>query len=103
MMLFTVYAYDHPEKSKQRLECYDSHKAHISSASTYGVNLLVGGPLLSNANEEKVIGSFLLFQADHSSDVKRFVDADPLNKNNVWMEVSIDRFDQRSGSLSVEK
>jgi uncharacterized protein len=101
-MLFIVFGYDDPEKSHLRYENYELHKRHISGAKEFGVNILVGGPLVKEDDSEAMIGSFLLAEAEDKSTIEKLFSADPFKRLQLWKEIRIERFEHRSGSADLK-
>jgi len=99
-LLFILFGYDDPEKSHLRYENYEAHKQHIASATDHGIRILVGGPLLKE-DGDRMIGSFLLVEAESKATLEAFVGRDPFKRLGLWKEVHIERFEQRSGSVKV--
>ena len=90
-MHFIVHCLDRPGALDIRLAHYDAHKAYLASNP---VTMLVSGPLLADDNET-MIGSFFLVEAESRQDVERFNEADPFFAADLWAEVRIHPFSKR--------
>jgi uncharacterized protein YciI len=91
MMHYTVYCLDHDDMVEHRLALYEDHKAYLASAP---IKMVMSGPLLAG-DEETMICSFFLFEADDIGDVMRFNSNDPFNKAGIWRTVDIRPFLKR--------
>ena len=76
---------------ERRLSHYDAHKAYLATAP---VKMVMSGPLLA-ADEETMIGSFFLYEADDIGQVVRFNTNDPFNEAGIWKSVDIRPFLKR--------
>jgi len=90
-MHYTVYCLDHDGVVERRLSHYDAHKAYLATAP---VKMVMSGPLLA-ADEETMIGSFFLYEADDIGQVVRFNTNDPFNEAGIWKSVDIRPFLKR--------
>ena len=90
-MHYTVYCLDHDGMVERRLSHYDAHKAYLATAP---VKMVMSGPLLA-ADEETMIGSFFLYEADDIGQVVRFNANDPFNESGIWKSVDIRPFLKR--------
>ena len=90
-MHYTVYCLDHDGVVERRLSHYDAHKAYLATAP---VKMVMSGPLLA-ADEETMIGSFFLYEADDIGQVVRFNANDPFNEAGIWKSVDIRPFLKR--------
>jgi uncharacterized protein YciI len=90
-MHFTVYCLDHKNKVDQRLANYEAHKAYLA---TTPVTMVMSGPLLAS-DQETMIGSFFLYEADDIAEVIRFNENDPFNAAGIWESVDIRPFLKR--------
>jgi uncharacterized protein len=95
-MLFAVHALDRPNGIDTRLAHYDAHKAFLPSAETFGVKLVISGPLVAD-DGATMIGSLMLIEAADRASVERFNAADPFAKNGVWSQITITGFLRRQG------
>ncbi|NLS02964.1 YciI family protein [Rhizobium sp. P32RR-XVIII] len=90
-MHYIVHCLDHEGGVEKRLANYDAHKAYLANASTKTV---ISGPLLADDNET-MIGSLFLLEADSKEEVVAFNKADPFTKAGVWRTVNIHPFSKR--------
>lgn len=90
-MLFAIHCLDHPGKVEDRLAHYDAHKAYLATAPMTSV---ISGPLLAGDNET-MIGSLFVVEAERIEDVQAFNANDPFNKAGIWKEINIHPFSMR--------
>jgi uncharacterized protein len=90
-MHFTVYCLDHEGMVEKRLAHYEAHKAYLA---TTPVKMVMSGPLLAS-DQQTMIGSFFLYEADDIADVFRFNSKDPFNEAGIWRSVDIRPFSKR--------
>lgn len=87
-MKFAVHCVDHDNAVQLRLQHYDAHKAYLAAAT---VKTVISGPLLG-ADNETMIGSLFVLEADDIEAVRAFNGADPFAKAGVWKTVNIHPF-----------
>ena len=90
-MYYVVHCVDHEGAVEKRLAHYDAHKAYLASAP---VKTVISGPLLADDNET-MIGSMFVLEADSKDAVIAFNAADPFHKAGLWKSVSIHPFNKR--------
>lgn len=90
-MHYVIHCLDHPGSVEKRLANYDAHKAYLSSAP---LKTVISGPLLAD-DEETMIGSCFVVEADSLADVEAFNRNDPFAKIDLWQTVSIRPFSKR--------
>ena len=90
-MHFIVHALDRPGAVADRLANYDAHKAYLGSSP---LKIVISGPLLAEDNET-MIGSLFLFEAETKAEVVAFNAADPFSKAGIWERVDIHPFLKR--------
>jgi uncharacterized protein YciI len=90
-MHYIVHCLDHEGAVEKRLANYDAHKAYLAAGT---VKTVISGPLLAEDNET-MIGSLFLFEADKKEDVAAFNKSDPFTKAGVWRVVNIHPFSKR--------
>ena len=90
-MHFIVHALDRPGAVADRLANYDAHKAYLGSSP---LKIVISGPLLAEDNET-MIGSLFLFEAETKAEVVAFNAADPFSKAGIWERVEIHPFLKR--------
>jgi uncharacterized protein YciI len=76
---------------ERRLAHYDAHKAYLATSP---IRMVMSGPLLAS-DQETMIGSFFLYEADNIADVMRFNSHDPFNEAGIWRAVDIRPFLKR--------
>lgn len=90
-MHYVVHCLDHPGFVEKRLENYDAHKAYLGAAD---ITIVVSGPLLAD-DEETMIGSMFLLEANSLEEVEAFHKNDPFYAAGIWEKVSIRPFLKR--------
>ena len=95
-MHFIIHALDKAGGLQDRLANYEAHKAYLGKAP---VSIVISGPLLG-ADNETMIGSFFLVEAETQAEVQAFHDADPFKKAGIWQTVSIHPFLKRMDNRS---
>lgn len=90
-MHYVVHCLDHEGAVDKRLAHYDAHKAYLAGA---GMKTVISGPLLADDNET-MIGSCFVLEADGKAEVEAFNAADPFSKAGVWKTVNIHPFSKR--------
>jgi uncharacterized protein YciI len=94
MPLFAVHALDNPDALPRRLEHYTAHRSFIETSQSYGVSVVISGPLQSD-DGETMIGSMFVMEAPSRAEVEAFTKADPFMAEGVWGVVQIHRFHRR--------
>ena len=97
-MHFVIHCLDKPNAVQQRLAHYDAHKAYLSAPT---VAILVSGPLLA-PDQETMIGSFFLVEAESQAQVEAFHNNDPFKKAAIWEKVSIHPFLKRMDNRGAQ-
>lgn len=90
-MHYVVHCLDHDGAVGTRLANYEAHKAYLAAAT---VKTVISGPLLADDNET-MIGSCFVLEADSLAEVQAFNSNDPFNKVGLWKTVSIRPFLKR--------
>lgn len=90
-MHYVVHCLDHDGAVATRLSNYEAHKAYLAAAT---VKTVISGPLLADDNET-MIGSCFVLEADSLAAVQAFNREDPFNKVGLWKSVSIRPFLKR--------
>lgn len=96
MPLFAVHALDKPGALARRLEHYTAHRNFIETDQSYGVSVVISGPLQSD-DGDTMIGSLFVIDAPSRAEVEAFNQADPFLKEGIWGDVVITRFHKRRG------
>lgn len=95
-MHYIVHCLDYKGRVADRLAHYDAHKAFLGSNP---INIVVSGPLLDDDNET-MIGSCFLVEANSQSEVQAFHESDPFYAAGIWEHVSIHPFLKRMDNRS---
>lgn len=90
-MHFVVHCLDHDGAVEKRLAHYEAHKAYLATAT---VKTVISGPLLADDNET-MIGSCFVLEANSKADVIAFNANDPFNKAGLWKSINIHPFSKR--------
>ena len=90
-MQFVVYALDGPDGAGRRPALYPEHRAHLSDAARWDVEVLVSGPLVADDGATP-IGSLFVFEAADRATVERFHQADPFAREAIWERIEIRAF-----------
>lgn len=90
-MHYVVHCLDHDGAVEKRLSLYDAHKAYLAQAP---VRTVISGPLLAD-DEETMIGSCFVLEADSIAEVEAFNRDDPFAQAGLWKTVSIRPFAKR--------
>lgn len=90
-MHYVVHCLDHDGAVEKRLANYDAHKAYLASAP---VKTVISGPLLAD-DEQTMIGSCFVLEANSLAEVEAFNHNDPFAKVGLWKTVSIRPFSKR--------
>ena len=90
-MHYVVHCLDHDGAVEKRLSLYEAHKAYLAQAP---VKTVISGPLLAD-DEETMIGSCFVLEADSIEEVEAFNRDDPFAQAGLWKTVSIRPFAKR--------
>ncbi len=90
-MHYVVHCLDHEGAVEKRLANYDAHKAYLAAAT---VKTVISGPLLAD-DEQTMIGSCFVLEANSLDEVQAFNASDPFAKVGLWQTVSIRPFSKR--------
>ncbi|MBC2834616.1 YciI family protein [Paragemmobacter straminiformis] len=90
-MHYVVHCLDHEGAVETRLANYDAHKAYLAAAP---VKTVISGPLLAD-DEQTMIGSCFVLEANSLAEVEDFNRNDPFAKVGLWKTVSIRPFAKR--------
>ena len=93
-MLFSVFTLDSPDAADRRKAVHGERIARLKKANDFGVNISVGGPLMSD-DGTNAIGSLMVLEAPDRASVEKFNRADPFHRDGVWGKVEIRRFDRK--------
>jgi uncharacterized protein YciI len=95
-MLFVIHARDREGALQERLANYDAHKAFLAETSSFGVKIVMSGPLTADDGATP-IGSLFVLDAPDRDSVERFHHADPFYAAGFWKTISITGFIKRQG------
>ena len=90
-MHYVIHALDRPGQVQKRLDHYDAHKAYLADPP---VRIVISGPLMAD-DEETMIGSCFLVEAENLEAVQAFNENDPFHAVDLWEMVSIRPFLKR--------
>ena len=90
-MHYVVHCLDHDGAVEKRLSLYDAHKTYLAQAP---VKTVISGPLLAD-DEETMIGSCFVLEADSIDEIEAFNRDDPFAQAGLWKTVSIRPFAKR--------
>jgi hypothetical protein len=90
-MHYIIHCLDKPNSVEKRLAHYDAHKEYLSDPP---VRIVISGPLLADDNET-MIGSCFLIEADSLDAVTAFNRNDPFFAVDLWDRISIRPFSKR--------
>ena len=90
-MHYVIHCLDRENSVQKRLDHYDDHKRYLSEGH---IKTLISGPLLAD-DEETMIGSCFVVEADKLEDVVAFNRNDPFYAADLWETISIRPFSKR--------
>jgi len=90
-MHYVIHCLDKPNSVEKRLAHYDAHKAYLSDPP---IRIVISGPLVAD-DEQTMIGSCFLIEADSLAEVEAFNRNDPFYGIDLWEHVSIRPFIKR--------
>jgi uncharacterized protein YciI len=90
-MIYAIHCLDHQGAVNKRLENYEAHKAYLAKGL---VKTIISGPLLAEDNDT-MIGSLFVVEADSLDQVRDFNANDPFQHAGVWATVNIHPFNKR--------
>ena len=83
MPLFVMIANDHPDSLERRMELRPDHLVHLGKMKDAG-RIVWAGPMLSD--DEKPIGSVIVFQADDLASARADAAQDPYVLGGLFAE-----------------
>jgi uncharacterized protein YciI len=95
-MHYIVHCLDKPDALPTRLAHYAAHREYLSKPS---VKIVISGPLVGDDNET-MIGSCFLVEADSKDAVVAFNANDPFAAAGIWAKVDIHPFLKRMDNRS---
>jgi uncharacterized protein len=95
-MHFIIHAVDKSDMLPVRLHNYQAHKDYLNEIDAMGtLKIIMSGPLL--ADDETMVGSFFLLEAQSKQDAIDFHHNDPFFKAQIWAQSSVYPFLKRRG------
>jgi len=95
-MLFAIHALDGKDGPGLRATWQDAHLAHLKTAASYRVQIVMSGPLIEDTGTA-MKGSLLVVEAEGRANVERFNNADPYRSAGIWETVHITGFLKKNG------
>lgn len=95
-MHFVIHCLDHEGAVEKRLAHYEAHRAYLANPL---VTIVISGPLLAVDNET-MIGSCFLVEAESLEQVEAFNRQDPFFEANLWKSIAIHPFLKRMDNRS---
>jgi uncharacterized protein YciI len=96
MMLFAIHCLDRKGAAPKREEFYAAHRAHQDNGAAFGVDVVMGGPLVAD-DGKTALGSLIVVEAQDRAAAEAFNRADPFRKNGVWERVDVNAYLKRRG------
>ena len=93
-MLFVIHALD--AAGARREPFYPEHRAHQDNGAAFGVEIVMGGPLVGD-DGQTAVGSLIVVEAKDRAAGKAFTDSDPYHLNGVWDAVEIHAYHKKRG------
>lgn len=90
-MHYVIHCLDKANSVDLRLANYDAHKAYLSNPP---VTIVISGPLLAD-DQETMIGSCFLIEADLLEAAEAFNLNDPFYNIGLWEQISVRPFNKR--------
>ena len=90
-MHYVIHALDRDGHVQKRLDHYDAHKAYLADPP---VRIVISGPLLAD-DEDTMIGSCFLVEAESLDEARAFNESDPFHAAGIWETVSVRPFLKR--------
>lgn len=96
-MYYSVYALDRPGAGSLRAKHREEHRARLHNHE-YALKVVVAGPLLGD--DDAMIGSLVIVEAEAAEDVRAFIGTDPYWINGVYETVDVRAFGWGTGAPS---
>ena len=84
-MLWVVHCLDESDATQRRIAARPAHSARLKAGR---VTPVLYGPLVA-PDDETVIGSLIIVEADTQHEVMDFVADDPFTTQGVWREIQV--------------
>jgi uncharacterized protein YciI len=95
-MLFAIHCLDAKGAAARREKYYAEHRAHQDNGAAFGVNVVMGGPLVAD-DGQTAVGSLIVVDAPDRAAAEAFNRADPFRRNGVWDRVDVNAYLKRRG------
>ena len=95
-MIFLIDSRDKPDHVHVRAAHAEMHRAHARSGV---IDILAAGPQVEDDNET-MIGSYFIVEAEDRAEVERFVADDPFNKAGLFASTEIRAIRKHMGRWS---
>ncbi len=92
-MLFAIHCLDKDGVLDRRKSVMQAHRDYLEVAP---VTVVMSGPLMSD-DEQTIIGSFYLIEAEDRAAIEAFQKDDPLVAADLWKSMHVDVFHKRVG------
>lgn len=86
-MLFSIICLDHKDSLEKRLSNRTDHLKYVKDTGL----VRYAGPLLNDDNEE-MMGSLIIIEAENKEGALKWSEADPYNKAGLFKSVEIYKF-----------
>lgn len=98
-MLYILICFDKADQFELRERTRAEHRTYVKSNIERGAvpHLIQAGPLCMGDQDDRNLGSFMIFEADNIEEIKRFHDGDPFVKAGLFDRVYIHRWDRHVG------
>lgn len=95
-MLFVFHAQDGADGAEKRRVNYPAHRAHLEATASFGVSIILSGPLVADDGETPVGSMIIVDAADRAAAEKYFL-SDPFARAGVWEKTQITAFKKVKG------
>ncbi len=92
-MLFAIHCLDKDGVLEKRMSVMQAHRDYLATAP---VTVVMSGPLMSD-DEQTIIGSFYLIEAENRAAIEAFQKDDPLVAADLWKSAHATVFNKRVG------
>jgi uncharacterized protein YciI len=95
-MYFVITAFDRPDAASLRLATRPTHRDYLNGEHEH-VKVKLAGPLVADDNET-MIGSMLVVEADSHASAEKFSEGDPYRIAGLFSEVTIRPWNWNTGN-----
>lgn len=92
-MLFVIHGFYHDNVAELRAQHINAHKKFLGSAATYGVELVMSGPLVTDDGITP-IGSLIVIDAPDRATAEAFHHDDPFYTAGMWPVTTLTAFNR---------